>query len=57
MQQEYWDVINGELRGDGDLLVMADETSKNDLTLACHFGHALAGEHAAFIDIFTQGQQ
>ena len=36
---------------------MVDEMSKNDLTLACHFGCALAGKRAAFTDVFTQGQQ
>jgi hypothetical protein len=55
--QEYWDVINGELGGNSDLLVMADETSKNDLTLARHFGRALAGECAAFTNVFTRGQR
>ena len=50
-------MINGELRGNSDLLVMADKTSKNDLTLAHHFGRALAGERAAFTDVFTRGQQ
>jgi transposase len=53
VRQEYWDVINGELEGNSDLLVMADETSKNDLTLARRFGCALAGERAAFTDVFT----
>jgi len=57
VRQEYWDVINGELGGNSDLLVMADETSKNDLTLARRFGRALAGERAAFTDVFTRGQR
>jgi len=50
-------VINGDLAGDSDFLVMADETSKNDLTLAHQFGRALAGECTAFTDVFTQGQR
>jgi hypothetical protein len=56
VRQEYWDVINGELGGNSDLLVMADETSKNHLTLAHRVGHALAGERAAFTDVFMRGQ-
>jgi transposase len=57
VRQEYWDVINDDLAGDSNLLVMADETSKNDLTLARRFGRALAGERAAFTDVFTRGQR
>jgi transposase len=57
VRQEYWDAINGDLAGNSDLLVMADETSKNDLTLARRFGRALAGERAAFTDVFTRGQR
>jgi hypothetical protein len=56
VRQEYRDVINGELRGNSDLLVMADETTKNNLTLARRFGHALAGKRAAFTNVFTRGQ-
>lgn len=56
-RQDYWDVINGDLGGDSDLLVMADETSKNDLTLARRYGRAIAGERAAFTDVFTRGQR
>jgi len=50
-------VINNDLAGDSNLLVMADETSKNDLTLARRFGRALAGECATFTDVFTRGQR
>jgi transposase len=58
LRQEYWDVVNGELLGDSDLLVFADETSKNELTLARRFGQALAGERAAFADdVFVRGQR
>jgi hypothetical protein len=46
-------VINDDLAGDSNLLLMADETSKNDLTLTHQFGCALAGEHATFTDVFT----
>jgi hypothetical protein len=57
LRQEYWDVVNGELLGDSDLLVFADETSKNELTLAWRFGRALAGERATFADVFVCGQR
>lgn len=43
-RQEYWDVVNGELRGDGDLFVMADETSKNELSLSQRYGRAVVGD-------------
>ena len=38
LRQEYWDVINGNLEGNSDLLMMADKTSKNNLTLAHRYG-------------------
>jgi transposase len=56
-RQDYWDIVNGELRGDGDLFVMADETSKNEITLARRYGMAMVGEIAAFMDVFVHGQQ
>jgi transposase len=48
LRQEYWDVINGDLDGNSDLLVMVDETSKNDLTLARRFGRAVVGQQAMY---------
>jgi transposase len=57
LRQEYWDVINGDLNGNSDLLVMADETSKNDLTLARRFGRAVVGQRAAYTDVFVRGQR
>jgi hypothetical protein len=33
--QDYLDTINGEHKGDSDMLVFTDKTSKNDHTLAC----------------------
>jgi hypothetical protein len=57
LRQEYWDVINGNLDGNSDLLVFADETSKNDLTLAHHYGQSIAGQRAAFTDVFVCGQR
>lgn len=36
-RQEYWELINNDLGGDGDLFVMADETSKNELTVQRRF--------------------
>lgn len=56
-RQEYWDVINGDLGGNGDLLVMADETSKNELDVARRYGRAVVGERAAFTDVFIRGQR
>jgi len=50
------DTINGELEGDSSMLIFADETNKNDHTLAHHYGLALAGERAAFTDVFVCGQ-
>jgi hypothetical protein len=51
------DEVNRELLGDSDLLVFVDETSKNEQTLAWRFGRALAGERAAFADVFVCGQR
>ncbi|KAJ6465259.1 hypothetical protein DFH09DRAFT_1381958 [Mycena vulgaris] len=42
-RDEYWDIINGDLAGDSDMLIMADETSKNDHTLERRYGRAPAG--------------
>jgi transposase len=57
LREEYMDIINGELEGDSSMLVFADETSKNDHTLARRYGLALAGERAAFTDLFVRGQR
>ena len=56
LHNEYMDTINGELEGDSSMLVFADETSKNDHTLAHRYGLALAGERAVFTDVFIRGQ-
>jgi hypothetical protein len=56
LHEEYMDTINGELEEDSSLLVFADETSKNDHTLACCYSLALAGERATFTDVFVHGQ-
>lgn len=56
-RQEYWAVINGELGGDGDLLVMVDETSKNELSLVRRFGRALVGARAEIADVFVRGDR
>lgn len=45
-RDDYWEVINNELDGDSDLLIVADETSKNDHTLARRYGRAPAGKRA-----------
>jgi transposase len=57
LRQDYLDTINGELEGDSDMLVFADETSKNDHTLARRYGLAAVGERAAFSDVFVRGQR
>ena len=57
LHNEYMDTINGELEGDSSMLVFVDETSKNDHTLACHYGLALAGERAVFTNVFVCGQR
>lgn len=56
-RQEYWDVVNGELGGDGDLFVMADETSKNEFSLQRKFGRALVGHRADISDVFVRGDR
>jgi transposase len=57
LRQEYWNVINEDLGGNSDLLVMADETSKNKISLARRYGRAVAGQRAAFTDVFVRGQR
>jgi hypothetical protein len=36
---------------------MADETSKNELTLVRRYGMAMIGQMAAFTDVFVRGQR
>lgn len=57
LRQNYLDIINGELERDSNMLVFADETSKNDHTLARRYGLAAVGERAAFSDVFVRGQR
>lgn len=45
-RQDYWHVINEYFANDGNLLVMADETSKNDIT-AGRYECAVGGHRAA----------
>jgi transposase len=45
-RQDYWDVIRNDLGDDSDLLIVADETSKNDHTLARKYGRAPPGMRA-----------
>jgi hypothetical protein len=49
LHEEYMDTINGELEEDSSLLVFADETSKNDHTLAHCYSLTLAGERATLV--------
>jgi transposase len=42
-RQDHWDVYHNDLGGDSDLLICADETSKNDHTLARRYGREPRG--------------
>ena len=57
LRQNYLDIIDGKLQGDSNMLVFADETSKNDHTLAHRYGLAAVGERATFSDVFVHGQR
>lgn len=54
-RDEYWNVINDDLAGDSDVIVVADETSKNDHTLARRYGRAPAGMRATYSYNFVRG--
>jgi transposase len=56
-REQYWDQINDDLGGDSEALIMVDETSKNDATLARRFGRAPSGLRASFTYNFVRGDR
>ena len=57
LRQEWRESIRTNFSGDGMEFVCVDETSKNDLTYARHFGRAQAGERAHLTDVFVRGDR
>jgi transposase len=54
-RNDHWSVINDDLASDSDMLIVADETSKNDHTLARRYGRSPAGMPAYHTYNFVQG--
>ncbi|KAF7361312.1 Tc1-mariner class transposase [Mycena sanguinolenta] len=55
LRDDYWNSIDEDLAGDSDMLVMADETSKNNHTLARKYGRAPVGMRAPHTYDFVRG--
>jgi transposase len=54
---EWIAMVATEFTPDGSQLVFVDETSKNELTWARHYGRSPAGRRATITDVFIRGQR
>ncbi|CAA7258479.1 unnamed protein product [Cyclocybe aegerita] len=57
VQAEFMEVIHDHSAGTGDEFLFIDEMSKNDHDTARHYGLALSGQQADFIDNFVCGDR
>lgn len=57
-RRDQWrHMIATELSPDASQLVFVDETSKNELTWARHYGRAASGTRATISDVFVRGDR
>ncbi|KIJ05939.1 hypothetical protein PAXINDRAFT_50858, partial [Paxillus involutus ATCC 200175] len=52
---EWREMVVTELTPDGSQVICIDETSKNELTWARHYGRAMSGTRATLSDVFVRG--
>ena len=57
LQEEWKQSIHDNFTGDGLEFIFVDETSKNELIYACHYGRAMSGSHALLWDMFVWGDR
>ena len=57
LQEEWKQSIHNNFASDGSEFIFVDETSKNELVYACHYGRAMSGSHALLRDVFVWGDR
>jgi transposase len=53
LRNQWIDSLQNDFRGDGSEFVCLNKTSKNEHSLARHYGRALAGKRAELSDVFV----
>ncbi|KIJ18228.1 hypothetical protein PAXINDRAFT_9313 [Paxillus involutus ATCC 200175] len=56
-RNEWREMVVTELTPDGSQVICVDETSKNELTWARHYGRAMSGTRATLSDVFVWGDR
>ncbi|KIN95883.1 hypothetical protein M404DRAFT_164779 [Pisolithus tinctorius Marx 270] len=52
---DFWEQIIANFQGDSCEFMFMDETSKDEHTWACHYGHAMSGARVPLSDVLIQG--
>jgi len=55
--REFQELVHNNFQGDSSELIFIDETSKDERTWARHYGRAMSGTQARFVDVFVHSDQ